>query len=289
MTEPIQPAGLQSVLEGFRVGISISGGAHLAGLGLTEDSVNEATRRLAEALLSRGAAVVFGHDWRPEGVMAEVFRLALEYRSAGDGPRLINYLPWPGEPSASPEELEQVASVLEVRRVERPEALMGDQDPAVSQALALTQLRRVLAEVCSARICLGGKLSEFEGWMPGVMEEAWLTLLAAKERKDQGGKALYVSALLGGAAAALVEALDGGDWDERLGQPAPERRESLAGSVPKEMPEFIREEGMRLLLEGNGLDKKENRALFRASDLETVVVLVLRGLSRLAERRRERE
>ncbi|HUF62724.1 MAG TPA: hypothetical protein VMN36_11665 [Verrucomicrobiales bacterium] len=289
MTESTQPAGLQSVLEGFRVGISISGGSHLGSLGLTEDSVNEATRRLAEALLSRGAAVVFGHDWRPEGVMAEVFRLALDYRSAFDGPRLINYLPWPRQPSVSPEDLEQVASVLEVRRMERPENLKGDQDPAVLQAVALTQLRRVLADVCSARICLGGKLSEFEGTMPGVMEEAWLTLRAAKEGKDQGGKALYVSALLGGVAAALIEALEGGTWDERLGLPAPERRERLAGSVSREMPDFVREQGMRLIVEGNGLDKKENRALFHASDLETVVILVLRGLSRLAERRRERE
>jgi hypothetical protein len=159
--------------------------------------------------------------------------------------------------------------------------------------MALTDMRRVLAEECHARICLGGKMTSFEGWMPGVAEEAFLTLHAARKHRESGGRALYLSALFGGAAAGLIEAIEGRTWDERLALPAREQHESLLGSrledryrAAGELQEFLRSEGMRLLVECNGLSVEENRALFAATDLETVVVLVLRGLSAVAERRR---
>lgn len=70
-------------LGGLRVGLSVSGtGEQMARRGFTEDGLNRLTVRLARALLTEGAALAFGHDWREGGVMEAVANIALDYRKA---------------------------------------------------------------------------------------------------------------------------------------------------------------------------------------------------------------
>ena len=64
-------------LAGLRVGISISESDDLEGRGFTQSAVNRLTVRLNDALLAAGVTVVFGHDWREDGIMDAVCRSAL--------------------------------------------------------------------------------------------------------------------------------------------------------------------------------------------------------------------
>ena len=65
---------------------------------------------------------------------------------------------------------------------------------------ALTYLRQELAQICDARVCLGGKLTNFSGWMPGVVKEGVYTIAVRRP--------LYVSEIFGGAAKAIANDLD---------------------------------------------------------------------------------
>ena len=97
-------------LEGVSVGLSISLGEDSYEYGFSEEEMNRALVRLSDSLLSAGANLVFGHDWRPNGVMAAVAKLAVSFDAgiapsrAVSGPRscrITNLVPW-GRPPSCP-------------------------------------------------------------------------------------------------------------------------------------------------------------------------------------------
>src|SRR5690242_10358288 len=90
-------------LEGLAVGIGVALGEDSAQHGFGEEEMNRAIVRLSDALLSAGARLVFGHDWRPSGIMSAVARLAVSYDSGAAVPedqtarrscRITNLVPW---------------------------------------------------------------------------------------------------------------------------------------------------------------------------------------------------
>ena len=55
-------------LEGKAIGISVALGEDHARCGYGAEEMNRTVVRLSEVLLSAGARLVFGHDWRPYGI-----------------------------------------------------------------------------------------------------------------------------------------------------------------------------------------------------------------------------
>ena len=188
--------------------------ARATGLGFDRDELNKITYLVVEGLLSNGARVVLGHDWRPGGVMYAVLNAAREYASGDERPTeplLINVLPWPRKTAMSQEERTRWAGVLEIRESEPPEGHGGATSAPGENAFAkneraLVDLRHQLTHLTQARICIGGKTSGFSGSMPGVMQEAVMAL--------QAGQGVYVTRMLGGASALVLDALERKHWPE---------------------------------------------------------------------------
>jgi SLOG cluster2 len=63
--------------------------------------------------------------------------------------------------------------------------------------LDLTAMRFKLAQKCDTRLVIGGKTHGYQGFAPGVIEEAWWTIFS--------GKKLVVCSGMGGAARAIVD------------------------------------------------------------------------------------
>lgn len=211
MTEPVLvPAG---ALAGLQIGISVSDSADLGRLGLTRQHCNLAVAELARAILLAGGNLTYGGRIQPEGftqiLMDEVRRYAdgrnalticlaeTEHRKLSD-----NQL------DAIDQRLGTAATLVcldadgnELPSRHRPPAT-ANTDPAQ----ALTALRRHITARTHARILVGGQLTGHQGAMPGVIEEALLSL--------QRGQPLYIAAGFGGAAAAVARALhrDPLDW-----------------------------------------------------------------------------
>lgn len=291
-------------LAALRVGVSISESDDLEARGFTRSAMNRLTVRLNDALLAAGATVVFGHDWREDGVMDAVCRSALwssGYPEPDTPPPIRNLLPWPDETRVDHEALLRLHRIVEIRSAGLPQELAQEAPRAVKdrdlrrylRSRGLTHLRHKLTEECQARICLGGRESGYQGRYPGVLEEA---LLAFEARQP-----VYLIGLLGGVAEHLGRAI----LDLPISRTERETSPPPPGETEKSLEDLYREhrhrhspdpledtsfdlgrawEAVQDLgrerLGINGLDDDENRRLIETRSEEEAIVLVLRGLRR---------
>jgi hypothetical protein len=292
-------------LTGIRVGLSVSGSEASTSRGFPPDEVNRVTLRVVAALLGQGAGVVFGHDWREDGVMEAVHRFALQMQPVGGSegeeqaqPLLQNLVPWPDTPHRPPEALSRLAATLRVEQAGLPDELLPYEEQARAdptdplyaylRARGLTHLRRRLQERVHARICVGGRVGGSQGRFPGVIEEGLMAV-------DAGP--LYLAGMLGGATAMMIDAVEGGRMPEDFCPDAAvhalyrRRPAGIAEQDERTIPDrrvdrraawaAFRAVGVAGLSKRNGLTPKENRALFQTPVLDQVIQLVLRGLGRL--------
>jgi hypothetical protein len=280
------------------VGISIaeSEGAMRRGFGPKE--VNQVTVDISRELIGQGASVVFGHDWRPDGVMEAVATAAAMAQPLGESkeqhrPLLRNYLPWPEQSSLSREEREQLASSLSIEAVGLPAELETYEGAASNmpfyrylRARGLTELRHRLVAEVDARVCIGGKETSYAGRYPGIAEEALFTL--------EAGKPLYLLGAFEGATQRLIDALEGRTQPTGFArntemaalyakQDLEKDRATLGDRAIK--PESIwlkfRKVKTKGLANVNGLSVDENRELFVTSAIPTAIEIILKGLGRL--------
>jgi len=304
-------------LAGIAVGLSISESEDSTAHGFPSWQVNRVTLQVVSALFGQGAAVVFGHDWRDDGVMEAVHGFALQMQPAAVGsvtetgasaqPLLQNVLPWPDQPRLSADDLERLRTTLRVERAGLPPELVQvgaavesrgvTAGPVYSylRARGLTHLRRQLNKRCHARICLGGRRGGSSGRYPGVIEEA---LLAANDHKP-----LYLAGLLGGATAQIIDAIEcrpmPGDFCPRtkvadlyevppneVAEHDPSTRSDRSIDSQSVWSTFERGR-VAAVSESNGLSQDENAELFHTAGLDRAIQLVLTGLSRVARKSAE--
>lgn len=148
----------------------------------------------------------------------------------------------------------------------------------------LTKMREDSTAEAVARVALGGKLDGYLGHIPGVVEEALLTLRA--------GKPLYLLGAYGGATRVVLDALLGVERVELTTQWCTEHvrnwpdliREYEARGHPVMTPEQVADElrsrgrgGLQACLT-NGLTGEQNDELAETTDGRRTVELLLSGL-----------
>lgn len=275
MSDPtLVPAGALADLD---IGISVSDSADLGRLGLTQQHCELAVAELARAVLLAGGNLTYGGRIQPEGftqiLMDEVRRYA-------DGRRALTIcLAETEHRKLNDEQLDTIdrrlgtAAALVCLDAEGNELQPRSRPPtadAVDPAQALTALRRHITARTNARVVVGGQLSGHQGAMPGVLEEALLSL--------HDGRPLYVAAGFGGAAAAIARVLgrDVPDW-------APPDFPTGAGAASVALQQLTDVAASTVPTE-DGLEHAERRQLavtHRPGDIAALVVL---GLSRLQRR-----
>lgn len=300
-------SGISRPLTGCRVNISISESDDSKEKGFPSWQVNRVTLQIVSALFGQGASIVFGHDWREDGVMEAVYGFARQVQSPiplqasiadeERQPILTNMLPWPDNPHLAEERLEQLKSTLRVRSAGLPDELMPFEQEARLQpnarnyryirARGLTFLRHRLNSDCDARLCLGGRRSGSAGRYPGVIEEALLALRA--------NKPLFLAACLGGATEQVITAIEGKQMPDDFCRPTPvndlytappleERDErNLADREVNRnaiWTEFV-DAGSKTLAKANRLTTEENDELLHTPGIDRAIELVLIGLSRI--------
>ena len=297
-------------LAGYSLSLSISENEDSTAQGFPDWQVNRLTLQLTAALFGQGVSILFGHNWRDDGVMQAVhgfaqqaqppIRLSKDENSAEPQPLLLNCLPWPDNPYLylSVEELEMLKPTLSITAMGLPQELESVRDKALSEgpdsrlyryvrARALTVARKRLTELADARLCIGGRRSKTEGRYPGILEES---LLALRVKKP-----LYLSGVLGGITKDIINAVEGQnpfafhptpiDDLELFTKPpikeidpkTQEDRESDVASVWQ----LFRSMGESEIARRNGLTEEENREMFHSDVVDHVIRLVLTGLGRL--------
>lgn len=223
-----------SSLDGRIVAISISDAPDRARLGFPQREVDRALLSICMALVRADAEIAYGGNLDPDGYTFKIFRhLAGAYASTRDTP-FHHFIP---EPVARFTRYEDLHALLdEGRAVVRTAIARGDTFvaarpggggirlgdevvhddaqlaawfaavPAASPAQGHSAARRMMTERTDARVILGGRMGviadptdAYQGAMPGIVEEAIMTLEASKP--------LVVLGSFGGAARDVAIAL----------------------------------------------------------------------------------
>lgn len=154
-------------------------------------------------------------------------------------------------------------------------------------ARGLSATRQAITRMSEARLVLGGKMFGHAGLVPGVIEEAWLSLSQKQP--------LYLVGGYGGAARAVCDLLYGLTREEFSDTWAMEHIEHYRAAVschldsaeplcllPTIGQAFAGFAGSDLgKVLNNGLEDSENRELMACTDAQRIAELVLQGLGRL--------
>ena len=253
------------------IAASISDSPDTDGLGVSVDHVWDTFIELVIELLASGVDLAYGGDLRERGFTEVLLELAGRYRRPGQTTvRVTNYLAWPVHIRMSMSDLDDVAdSVHHVAHL----ALVGLNGTRMSVAerrelpsrepdendwrSGLTAMRMLMRAETSARIAIGGQVENYKGTMPGIAEEALLSLRAKQPLFLVGG--------FGGCTRDIAET---------LGLVDPWRR-------PRDWPKrrlFEDYSGDDLM---NGLTAEENRTLAHTRFVDQARQLVMLGLYRL--------
>lgn len=303
---------------------------HLLARGLGLEHLRELWTRLARPLLRQGASLAYGGHWQEteDNFTFDLLRLINAERedSSFDGPdpsppigRLYNHSPWPAYLEITPRIEAQWISCCRIVRISQQRAgiaaanivpdheVLADSNRArFNAAVTLSAMRRLAMDGMTidipdaphpetvppigARVLLGGKVEGYGGFLPGLFEEALVTL----ERQ----RPLYLLGGFGGAAEGLAQALldPVGSRPEAFTvawqtarTPNVERLQILDFQRPAGIPTtadsldalFQRIEAARPHLADaldTGLDEPETRELLTTRNLGRAVQLVLKGL-----------
>ena len=302
-------------VETITVSISDSGDAQR--YGLSREHFDTLTDEIHLYLLLAGLKIAYGGALKGEfsgasNVTLRLFELVRTYSKLAEGVSaaplngaILNVAPWPLRLSYGDAEWKLFAGNI-ARFEEGPRPDLPWSDDAIfppaggtrplgsdtpqrryAWARGLSAMRERITALSQARLVIGGRMEGFAGLVPGVVEEAWLSLAQKKP--------LYVVGGLGGAARAVSDQLLGTsraefsdtlaiqqvlEYDASIamyGQHAGEfhsleRMGADIGSVAKV--------GLAQAL-NNGLDEAENRELMASTDAQRIARLALTGLGRL--------
>ena len=260
-------------IAGRTVAISISESPDMSVLGLSDAHLRDAMDKLALHLLASGASLAYGGDLRPYGFTDLLFELVSRYQREASEVRIgvTNYLAWPVHVSKKADELEAISHSLagtgelvcltqDGRRLDpsawSQRALYQPTDK--EWAAGLTAMRCVMRGATQARVVLGGRVTDYKGDMPGIAEEALLSL--------KKGQPLFLLGGFGGCTRDIAETLG--------------LVERWAGYRP-DWPGRQEFEAFSSSDLGNGLSEEENATLARTPHIDQAIVLVLRGLHRV--------
>lgn len=288
---PSQIFSASRFLDGKKVAISVSESPDASTLGIGKAMFEDLSVELARHLLISGAHLVYGGDLRPGG-FTELFKdLTYQYGIYEKDKMLrnyfTNYLAWPIYIGMSPTTQAEYKSCRVIcQKATIPDSIPTDLHdimvPPTSVenlyywAESLRAMRQEMEANIDARIILGGRVTGFKGYLPGLYEEA---INAANAKHP-----IYLLGGFGGAALRLIKLIKGETTSEKLFEECCSNRsyQEFVSYLDKEKGEmnfkaldiFVNNMGVL----NNGLSSRENERLFVTTNVTEIIALVLKGL-----------
>lgn len=261
----------QEAFENRTLAISISDSPDMPALGLSKQHLQDAMAEIARHMLALGARLAYGGDLRAGGFSELLFELVARHRPDVDeesGTGVYSYLAWPVHMGLEPAEVEaakaDVAGVaelvcLDLDGAELPmnvRATLAKHTATPEEwARGLTSMRRTMQQATGARVLLGGAVAGYRGAVPGIAEEAQLTL--------QAGQPTYLLGGFGGCARDIAETI------------------GIAPQWPGSRGDWPGRSAFQNVKHGdfnNGLTPDEIELLARTPHVDQAVILLMRGL-----------
>ncbi len=258
------------------IAISTSDSPDMVALGLSDGHLKEAMAEIALQLLAADTNLAYGGDLRKHEFTHVLFQLVWRYTSTADlrtAERVTNHLAWPvhieipvNQIRSLAAELPGAAKLVLLGCDGAPLELIARRNIPTRKARrdewcsGLTAMRKVQCSTTDARVVLGGQVVDYKGCMPGVAEEALLSLRSSQP--------LFLIGGFGGCARDVAETLG-------LVEPWPGSRSDWPGRR-----KFKGWTGKDL---NNGLSPEENKALASTSYIRDAIMLILRGVNKLRQ------
>lgn len=294
LVEQISPEVLPTLKH--KVGISVSDNEDLGVLGYSNIHLRDLTIEIVRHLIINGSSIVYGGDLRKENYTEIFSELSYQYRSIKQGKEKFfeNYFSYPIYCLLTKQnELDFKKYNTDIFKVSPPINLGVDPEKyIVPDSLeskfiwgeSLTEMRNVMIRKTNARILIGGKINNYLGKMPGVIQEAKITLKL--------NKPLYLIGAFGGSSKEVINAIQGQGLsyyknEFHTSAPYNEFKDYYNSKKPVELihPEedskFFAEYGIKKLSEINGLTVEENNRLFTTPHLSEILYYILKGMSNL--------
>ena len=263
------------------IAVSTSETPDMAVLGLSDGHLRDAMAEIARHVLKFGSRLVYGGDLRQYGFSELLFEIVARHHPLVENFEeqvgVRNYLAWPVHIGMSMERLEEAAESLagfaelvcvdmngEPMTMRYRRQLESRQPTDAEWSIGLTTMRQHMLAETDARILLGGRIEHYKGRMPGIAEEALLSL--------QAGQPLFVIGGFGGCARDIAESLalvEQQMSDRRVW----EGREALDSFSAADL--------------NNGLSVEDNSTLATTPHIDQAIVMILRGLLKVAGTRRK--
>ena len=287
---------VKSVRDTLKIGVSISENEDLARLGYSQIHLKDLMVEIVRSLLINDMIIVYGGDLRKEGYTQVFSDLAYQYRSIHETKKFYfqNYFAYPiYHQLTRSNELDFKKNRADIFKVSPPDELNDAPQKYISPdsvqnkyiwARSLSHMRRQMIEHTNGRILVGGKANNYLGKIPGVLEEAKITL--------QLDKPLYLVGAFGGCAAYTADAIAGKGFsftDDKFHTSAPYLDfKAFYNEKETENPIDLSAEaayfagyGLDRLAANNGLSPEENRRLFVTPHLNEIIYLIFKGISKV--------
>ena len=280
----------------LKIGLSISNPEKECLIQIAQKPIHlqQLAQDLARNLIARNNHLIYGGDLRPNGFTECIYleAQALKTRLRSDKKYLTNYLAWPlyhnpMEPFVDwKARFMDIADTLRISIADDVQNLVADtqkflppttRDNWYVWSRCLTKMRTEMIGNCDLRICAGGRLTEYKGKMPGVLEEI---LIAAEQKKP-----LFLLGGFGGATASLCQYIETGkapdnitqEWqiDHNLGY---QELLDFAEQLGKPYGDSYKLPKLDFHSLDNGLDENDNKTLFHTVFIDEIIYLIQKGI-----------
>ena len=244
---PMEYTSVNLQLLGKNIAISISNSEDSSIYGVGQEMLDDLSIEISKHILKAGGKMIYGGDLRKSGFTELFADLSFQYgiyeKTDSTVKYFKNFIAWPYH-----EKLDE-NTILEYDH-NRVELIRVDQ--GIDASDSLSKMRYEMENEAHARILIGGKMNDFAGSMPGVIEEFKIAL--------NFGHPIFVLGGFGGAARYIADIISG-KCDAR-------GYESWLQSLDYKNL-------------GNGLSEEENSRLFISTNIIEIVSLVLKGLKNI--------
>tara|TARA_R110002050_G_scaffold218631_1_gene354567 strand:+ start:10343 stop:11302 length:960 start_codon:yes stop_codon:yes gene_type:complete len=283
------------LFDGQNVAISISDSPEIEHLGFSLAHQRNLITETTRFLIIHGSSLVYGGDLRQNGYTRLFSNLVHQYRPSKEVGKLFfkNYFSFPIHLKLTKSDTLEFKKngVLPVI-VDPPENLdivksmpyvpVGNENLFI-WAESLTKMRKEMQNDTDARIFTGGKMSNFKGKYPGLLEEAILAL--------ENNIPVYFMGIFGGITLRIIEGLSGQKPEELTIEWQSSQNENYKDFVShynskksedkidyKLTRDFLNNYTLERLSKNNGLSIEENERLFNTVHTSEIIFLIMKGL-----------
>lgn len=278
-----------------RIGLSVSDSDEYKQLGFSETHQKDITIELTRYLLVNGAHIIYGGDLREGGYTYAFSELTFQYREKEEHNQTYytNFFGWPiYNKLQNSDEADFKKNKVDIVKVPAPKevpahlknqfVLPNTLEHKALWARSMSLMRTEMVKNTQGRIFIGGKLSTYKGFYPGIIEEGFLTSKAKQP--------IFLIGAFGGATNLMIRALQGESEKKLVNEvfelfPALQELYKHVGKKPltndlNDIFSYFKRLGIPGISQLNGLNKNENEIIFNTQHFPEMIYYVLLGLKR---------